>query len=269
MPRTFQEEAQFELRFWLQILGDHGRFIRDSLAPSESENSKTASYFVQQFDQLLANSRQSLDGQSLQSLAQQSSTLSTQIRTFKLQLIKAHLIGEIKISLSPTFINHMVNEVEEAIRLFSHFEKGQMAPVVHPLHHDLLWLLDAAGHAGAIDSNLDLVETKLKKVSKKFTKDWKDFYLKAVEMAGYLRSNVKNFPALDKFHNDINLEMTIFIMFLEELEEMELNKEALGTLTPLMADHMAREETYYLMKLAGLTTIPPPKGNPIKPRSKM
>jgi len=33
-----------------------------------------------------------------------------------------------------------------------------------------------------------------------------------------------------------------------------------------MADHMAREETYYLMKLAESTDIKPPKGDPTKPR---
>jgi len=55
--------------------------------------------------------------------------------------------------------------------------------------------------------------------------------------------------ALDKFHKDIELEMTIFKVFLKELEEMRINKEALGTFTPLMADHMAREETYYLKKI--------------------
>ncbi|WP_369802900.1 DUF2935 domain-containing protein [Sporosarcina sp. P20a] len=49
-------------------------------------------------------------------------------------------------------------------------------------------------------------------------------------------------------------------------EEMDLKKETLGTLTPLMADHMAREEIYYLMKLAESTDIPSPKGNPTKSR---
>ena len=162
----------------------------------------------------------------------------------------------------------MVNEVEEAIRLFSYFEKGQKAPAVHPLHHDLLWLLDAAGHAGAIDSQLDPVEKDLKIKSREFTMQWESFYLKAVEMAGYLRTNVMKFPALKKFHNDIDLVMILFKTFLQELEEMGLEKEMLGTLQPLMADHMAREETYYLLKLSESADISPPKGDPTKPRKK-
>ena len=176
------------------------------------------------------------------------------------------MIGNIKISLTPAFVNHMVNEVEEAIRIFSYLEKGESPPAVHPLHHDLLWLLDAAGHAGAIDANMDRVEKQLKKKSRKFMKDWEAFYLKAIEMTGFLRTNVAKFPALDKFHNDVYLEMTIFKTFLEELEEMGLKKENLGVLTPLMADHMAREECYYLMKLAESAGTPDPNCNPAEER---
>ncbi len=207
-----------------------------------------------------------MDESQLHSLLHNALIASDEIRTFKLRLLQEHLVGNIKISLPPTFINHMVNEVEEAIRLFSSLENGQIAPAVHPLHHDLLWLLDAAGHAGAIDANLDLVEKPMHKKSRKFTEEWQDFYLKAVELAGYLRTNIMKFPALEKFHKDVYLEMKIFQLFLHELEEMELNKEVLGTFTALMADHMAREESYYLMKLAETAGTPLPENNPAKPR---
>ncbi|WP_391207155.1 DUF2935 domain-containing protein [Psychrobacillus sp. L4] len=78
---------------------------------------------------------------------------------------------------------------------------------------------------------------KLKEKEQQFIKDWEDFYLKAIELAGFLRANVERFPALDKFHGDI------------ELEEMNIKNEALGTFIPLMADHMAREETYFLQNI--------------------
>nr|WP_081111448.1 DUF2935 domain-containing protein [Parageobacillus thermoglucosidasius] len=101
-----------------------------------------------------------------------------------------------------------------------------------------------------------------------FTKEWEDFYLKAVEMAEYLRTNVYDFPALHRFHRDIQLEMAIFQSFLRELEEMELNKEVLGGLTPLMADHMTQEECYYLQKLAETSNdIHPPACDPAKIRT--
>ncbi len=49
----WRRQARFEHRFWLQILGDHSRFIHDALAPVEKENIKIASQFIQIFDMLL------------------------------------------------------------------------------------------------------------------------------------------------------------------------------------------------------------------------
>ena len=230
LGKTFEESALYELHFWLKVLEDHGRFIHDSLAPSEKEKIDAASSFIKRFSQLLTTSKQSLSKQELITLAAKAKTSSEKIRAFKLYLLKEHLVGNIKIALPPTFINHMVNEVEEAIRVFSHLEKGENVPIVHPLHHDLLWLLDAAGHAGAIDANLDSVEKKLKEKGQQFMKEWEDFYLKAVEFAGYLRTNIEKFPALDKFHDDVELEMKIFKMFLKELEEMRIKKKRLELL---------------------------------------
>jgi hypothetical protein len=51
--KTFKETASFELQFWLQILGDHGRFIRDSLSPTETTHIDSTKAFIQLFDQLL------------------------------------------------------------------------------------------------------------------------------------------------------------------------------------------------------------------------
>jgi len=267
LSKDFTKTARDELHFWLQILGDHGRFIHDSLAPGQKTFIEQADAFIQQFDSLLADSKRSLDRRALLLLLQKSKSASEMIRTYKLSIIREQLVGDIKISLTPTFLNHMVNEVEEAIRLFSYLEKEEMPPPVHPLHHDLLWLLDAAGHAGAINDHLDRVERPLKKKSHKFMKDWDAFYLKAIELTGFLRTNATKFPALSKFHNDVHLEMTIFKAFLRELEELGLTKKGLGTLTPLMADHMAREECYYLTKLAKTAEVPSPDCDPAKPRT--
>lgn len=62
------------------------------------------------------------------------------------------------------------------------------------------------------------------------------------------------------------MEMVLFRKFLEELKEMDIRLEALGTLSPLMIDHMAREECYYLLKLSQVTALTPPACDPAKPR---
>ena len=128
MVNSFQQQASNELQFWLQILGDHSRFLHDSLAPGQTAYIDTAAAFIERFDKLLDRSKQNLNETELLSLVSLSNTESEAIREFKLAILKEQLIGNIKISLTPTFINHMVNEVEEAIRLFSYLEKGETPP---------------------------------------------------------------------------------------------------------------------------------------------
>nr|WP_087972170.1 DUF2935 domain-containing protein [Oceanobacillus rekensis] len=246
---NYLESVVFEHRFWLQVLGDHSRFIHDSLYPSEKEDIAKAAYFIEHFDHLLAQAS-SLTESNATSFSITVEEIVEQLKEFKLSIIKRHLCNGIGIHLSPTFLNHMVNELEEYQLVLSYLKKGNIPPIFHELHHHLIWLLDASGHAGAINDRMDGVEKRLKEKSKNFTKHFDQFYLKAVELTGYLRANVKTFPALNRFNDNVDVEIELFKTFLNELEEMELSAEVLGTFTASMADHMAREEHYYLMKLA-------------------
>src|SRR6476620_5614166 len=264
MNDVFEKTARFEHRFWLQILGDHSRFIYEALAPIQKEEIEKASIFIRVFDTLLDHAK-SIDSMQLTAKAEAE---VIKLREFKLELLRKHLIGKIKIHLSPTFFNHMINELEEYLRILKHLKAGQVPPVYHELHHHLVWLLDAAGHSEAISSNLDGVEKRLREKSNSFTKHFEDFYLKAVEMAGYLRTNLTTFPALVKFNSDTQLEIKLFQQFLQEIEELRLSHQALGTFAPLMADHMYREECYYLMKLSESANLDMPNCNPAKPRIK-
>ncbi len=264
MNEVFEKTARFEHRFWLQILGDHSRFIYQALAPVQKEEIEKASIFIRVFDTLLDHAK-SIDSIEL---TEKAEVETIKLREFKLELLRKHLIGKIKIHLSPTFINHMINELEEYLRILNHLKGGQVPPTYHELHHHLVWLLDAAGHSEAISSNLDGVEKRLREKSDSFTKQFEDFYLKAVEMAGYLRTNLAEFPALEKFNSDTQLEIKLFQGFLKEIEELRLSKQALGTFAPLMADHMLREECYYLMKLSESANLDTPNCDPTKPRIK-
>ncbi|MFC2948723.1 DUF2935 domain-containing protein [Virgibacillus sediminis] len=260
------ESASFEHQFWLQVLGDHSRFIRDSLYPSEKKDIQIAEDFVYTFD-LLLNRVKSLQESNVIAFTKEADHAAEELKDFKLSLIRRHLIGEIGIHLSPSFINHMVNELEEYQLVISYLKQGEAPPVFHELHHHLIWMLDASGHAGAINDELDKVEDRLKQKSKAFADHFDAFYLKAVELTGFLRTNVHSFPALRRFNNDVEIELQLFRTFLGEIEEMELSKTVLSTFSVLMADHMAREECYYLRKLAESTDTSPPDCNPAKPRT--
>lgn len=236
MNNEFSNDILFEHRFWLQILGDHSRFIHQSLAPSEAIEIEQANYFIHSFDSLLDYSRQSLSSEEILPLTEQASSLTHSLLEFKLQLLKRHLVGKIAISLPPTFLNHMVNELEEYKRILDGYLTTGEVPTFHALHHHLLWLSDAVGHAATITSNLDMVEHDFQQKSNQFTKQFEHFYQKAIELAGYLRTNVTSFPALNRFNHQAEMEIQLFQVFLHELAELRLNDELLGVLTPLMAD---------------------------------
>lgn len=259
------KSASFEHRFWLQILGDHSRFIYEALQPSETKDIKKAANFIKLFDSLLDEAK-SLTESDVASFSKRAANATKELRKFKLSIIKRQLEGKIGIRLSPTFLSHMVNELEEYQLVLKYLQDSENPPVFHELHHHLLWLLDASGHANSIHDELDGVEKRLKEKSAKFARHFDDFYLEAVNLTGYLRANIESFPALHRFNNDVEVKMGIFRDFLHELEEFELSAEVLGTFSALMADHMAREECYYLMKLSESADTKMPNCDPTKTR---
>ena len=58
----------------------------------------------------------------------------------------------------------------------------------------------------------------------------------------------------------------MFKKFLKELEELVRSKKVLGSLQPLLLDHMYREECYYLTKLSFVSEVKAPECDPTKPR---
>ncbi|WP_047984324.1 DUF2935 domain-containing protein [Ornithinibacillus californiensis] len=259
--KDYLTSATFEHQFWLRVLADHARFIHDSLYPAEEKDIAKAKAFMNTFESLLEETN-NLSNHNVIAFTKQAETAAEQLKEMKLSIIKRHLTGDIGIHLSPTFINHMVNELEEYILVISYLKEGKAAPIFHELHHHLLWLADASGHAGAINDELDGVEKRLKEKSHEFAKHFEQFYIKAIELTGYLRANITTFPALKRFNNDVEIEMNLFRTFLHEVEEMELSDTVLSTFSALMADHMYREECYYLRKLAESTNTTPPDCDP-------
>lgn len=259
------DQLWFEHKFWLQILGDHSRFIYFALSAPQEEEIEVARQFIEEYDRLLRAARQEVSSE-LASITQQANELTIKLRLFKLELLDKLLLGQLKISLTPTFINHMLNELEEYLRILSEVLSGNPVPKFPSLHHDLLWLPDAAGHAASITSELDAVEKRLIKKSMQFEEHFNAFYLKAIELTGYFRTMRDHYPAVTKFHKDVNLEMNIFMTFLQELEEQDISAELLDRLNPLVPDHMYREECYYLLKLSQNDAISAPDCDPAKPR---
>lgn len=264
-PALFEDAALFEHRFWLQILGDHSRFIFNSLSPKETGEINRAAGFINTFDGLLSEARQELSGPLLSALTEKAYNSTVMLRNFKLHLLRRSLTNSLAAHLPPTFFNHMLNELDEYLNVLSILSSGR-AIAENPVHYHLLWLLDGSGHASSIGSNLDEAEKDLIKESKMFDRIFMDLYSKAEEMAGYMRTGLDRFPSLDRLNRQADEKMRLFMVFLNGLKEKRLNKEVLGTLMPLMADHMYREECYYLTKLSLVSDIKKPDCDPGEPR---
>lgn len=262
---NFLNDALLENRFWLQVLGDHARFILNDLSPTETIKIQKAAYFIRVFDEVLEQARKPLDIEALKEVTKKGLEYAKEIREFKLQIIEEHIIGKIKIGLPPTFLNHMVNEVEEYITVAEGILDNKI-PRMNPLYHHLLWLPDATGHSFAIADNLDSTERKLRDMAMAFAMRFEDLYIKADEYEGYTRTSVKDFPALARLNEQVNEKIKMFMEFLMDVKELRVSKAALGTIMPLILDHMYREECYYLIKLSEVSRIPQPDCNPAKPR---
>ncbi|MZP28156.1 DUF2935 domain-containing protein [Heliobacterium undosum] len=262
---SYIETALFEHRFWLQILGDHARFIYTGLAPDETQEIQRARHFIMEFDRLLQAARQAGPETDLQELNQRAQREAQEIRAFKLHLIRRHLTEPIKINLPPTLFNHMVNEVEDYLRILRFLLAGQCPPLSLP-HLHLLWLSDASGHAAMIAAGLDPVEKPLIDSSMIYETRFDMLYKKAVALAGFMRTGLRDFPSLDYFNRQVQQEINAFTAFLQEVEATRRTKEVLGFVLPLVPDHMAREECYYLIKLSMASRIPRPNCDPTAPR---
>lgn len=184
------------------------------------------------------------------------------VLNLKKEVFAQLLVGEIIIHISPTFINHMLNEITDFLLTLSQylefdFEQLSKEYNLQPLptrdetllnHH--LWLLDAEGHIAILQNRLDPIEKESFKRSKKLRKKLKGLFIRAMEFIGYQRAT-QSFPALEELDILSMESIREMIELLEECERKVKNKEKLGTIMPLLVDHMIREEAYYLAKILG------------------
>lgn len=234
----------FEHKFWLQILGDHLRFIKMTLAAKEVQLLQETERLIPVLDSLLEQARRNQNP-----LAQINQAVA-EVKNLKLTILQRHLVGAVDINLPPTFINHMQNELQDYERILTGFQAtGKVVPN-HVVDTHLLWTSDTAGHAIALVQTLDPTEKKLMKKLKKVNKTFDILFCTAVEYKGYFRAITENFPAVHALNDKAVVELELFMKMLEAIREERFTVELLGTTNPLMVDHMLREGSYYLQKVA-------------------
>ncbi len=121
------------------------------------------------------------------------------------------------ISLPPTFFIHMTNELEEYLGILEYLLAKQPPPLTHPIHHHLLWVSDAIGYADTLACRVDPAEANLKENGECFSRAFKELYLNAVEIKGYLRTGEEEFPALTRYNFQVENEILHFNNYLCKL----------------------------------------------------
>jgi hypothetical protein len=256
-----------ELRFWTQIMGDHARFIKNSLAPDQINFNLVTDNFMHIFDRFYEKVAHLDENKEPIRLITDINAAVLSFRDFKKELLSARLQNQPVTSLGPTFYNHMLNELEDFLKLLAEFEAGKSCEE-SILGQHLLWILDASGHAAILGGALDKVEFQLRKTVNAFEKDFDHLYIKVVELIGFFRSKPPAAgPALERYNLEAAAAIQKFMEFLMEMRQGVIKQKVLGRLLPLEPDHMWREECYYLLKIAEATPgYPKPDCDPGRPR---
>lgn len=244
----------YENPFWLQLMGDHMRFIQNSLFARETEHAQQADHYITLFDTLLAQSKEYLPEIAQQRFLETAYNSMQQARVFILSILRRQLLGEFCINIAPGYINQMANEAEEYLRILNHAIKNTDS-LMHPIHYHLLWLLNCSMNADFINASVDPCERELLRGCHRFMHKFDNLYLKSIEMMGFMRAGLPDFPGLRKLNADVLDDLASFAAFMLELEDKLQNKEILGTLCRLHVNHIYRKSCYYACKLSEVCDV--------------
>jgi len=243
-----------KIYFWSGIMRDHAEFFLLTLSHRETEFINTAQYYKSAFESLGNEAKQISTNKktAVVDLTTKTFDLLKDFINFKQLAVRRLLKCEIELNMPPSFINHMINEAMEFYRDISDISIRDYLSVVEEnilLHK--IWLPDASGHAAAIADELDPTETMYIKQAQEFQKAFDNLFIKAVELGQMLDRAYLDNGTLEWFNKEVEEKIKGFIKFLTKIMELREKCKILGTLDPLMPDHMIREEKYYLANIPG------------------
>ncbi|MEX2104096.1 MAG: DUF2935 domain-containing protein [Bacilli bacterium] len=248
------EAYYYEHDFWLHVLRDHSVFIGENLAATEARLLTHNANFMYMIECLIMKlqeiRKRSWSVEPAYSFNCEALNVATHFRNFNQHILDLSLVCKVKIQMTPTFLEHMTREAEEYISVIQLLQTGcPVLPATLTLHQHLLWLPDASGHAAIIRSKVDPTEQEIIDQTSMFKMDFEALYKRALELSTMLNTNPRYIPSLDRLNEMSTEQINMFIHFLEDLELMAKECAILGSVSPLMADHMARESKYYIDKI--------------------
>jgi hypothetical protein len=248
-----------EIEFWTQIMRDHGEFQYLNLSINEVEVIRTAINFRNWFDKLNMEVK-SISGElspsALSNLISTNEMAVTQFIEFKKMMLKRLMKCDIQLGMTPSFLNHMINEALEFYRVLNIAQGAiPLNRVLENIRLHKVWLPDAAGHASAIAAELDAIESLYVNTAQEFAKKFNELFKKAFEMYKmFERTGIEN-GGLHHFNREVEETLESFIVFLNKVEKlrMECKVYSTGMVLPLLPNHMIREEKYYIYRIESST----------------
>lgn len=252
-------------QFWLQIMGDHAIIIYENLAPLEAKEIQRAQEFLWRYTDLLDEARKDLPEDQVKKLIENALNATLDFRDYKLNLLTRMLTDVLRTTLTTAIVNHFVNEDNEYIYILGLY-KDNTVPKFHPIHYNLFWLRDGFAHANFIENFISFPYVELRREASAFIPKLQALYNKALQFSEYLRTGLKDFPAMNQLSKDAYEQDRQLAEFIVDLEIKIEKKEVVMPLMILMLDHMYREECYYLTQLASVTGLQSPACDPAAPR---
>lgn len=244
-----------EIEFWTSILKDHAHFQIISLSTNEEEAIEIAEQFKLIFEEFNKKSKQNLTEQDKQNFIKENKELVKQFIEFKKTMLTKLMTCDIELAMTPTFLNHMINEALEFYRVLSIADETlTFNKVFENIRLHKVWLPDASGHAKFIASQLDGIETSLMRIAMEFMNIFDSLTKKANEMHSMFETTSIDQGGLNQFNLEVSTTMEDFLNYLETIKKlkMECKVYTTGTFSQLIPDHMQREESYYLSKINNL-----------------
>lgn len=123
-PVSLAKEAVEQEAFWNRIMGEHSKFVRGLLDPTEEELFKKAHNFGQVFDQLTVQAISLNENISnLNQVTEDSHAATTAIRDFKRTGVEGILECKIKIVALPLLADHILREANHYLRMLNSFSR--------------------------------------------------------------------------------------------------------------------------------------------------
>lgn len=121
-PDKIKEFIELELN-WNRIMGEHAKFIRGYLDPSEELLFETADTFAEKFDKLIKKTSELINQPELLPLLTKESLENvTALRNFKKQGAQGIAACKIKSIIPPLLSDHITREANHYLRLLKVFE---------------------------------------------------------------------------------------------------------------------------------------------------